>query len=604
MEQTLDLPVKSEPLLHLTKTRIRNNSRKVSIPSKNLLKRNVNGEVLQSQRNTTEKSIDMDASLNKKDLRLKLPPPPVPKKPKINLSQSLSKMSPDGKSTVSQNSKEENQPARKPKPAVAPKPNFNKETKSTSDKHAEKEHSLEKLDLRTNNNERPINETQEKDLNSPRKSSMSFSERLKASSLSRRKDANISDGFAGNFKSQMISPIRRGSRNFLNSDSLIESDVKMKPKEPIFKRFSSETSLKLEESDEKKYNCEDFDLEQLKNLSLAPVEPVIVDSALSPSNSFDDKYDDDTLIKDSFDSGELFNTGNEMHQLKSDICEKESETARQANSRERAPIQKDVDNIAKSGAFKLPSDQSINSKVIARDESLVSISSGIGTGRHYFEREEDLHGSKIHYQKEFISSFDKKLSINPNADSASFEPESHKNDDMDGCDNRAMEEDGFARGLESPVKFGIKSKEGKSFQRKFKPIGMSEVKSSTVNKLSKEESNRSNVTFTDVTLDLNGTHETDSSLEHVTQEIELDSTFDIVPSFNAPVLSNDGSKIDQEGGTYFDNDKRIFFESDLSSSPPQSLFTRDCDKFSVINSSLFLPSFNGEKFPPNSPFKV
>ena len=310
MEQVLDLPVKSEPLVHVTKSRIKNNARKHSVPSRSHLKRNLASTPLLDQ----NKDHSPENMTDQRKVPTKLPPPPVPKKPKINLNSRQAASSNSLPNDRNQESKITSiiDSTTRSKPAIAPKPLLPTKLDITLKSVNGRPTSLEFNPKQTNDNGGSAHDTEEKisskqqktELNSPSKASLTFSERLKASSLSRRKDANTSNGKG---RSHIISPVRRGSRTFMNTDSLSESndDVNIKSSIPSFRRYSSQTSLKSDEGSLQTIDDlleTDLDLDDFQNLTISPVLPLPVNSVLSSGNSFEEE---ESLSKDSFDTKEL-----------------------------------------------------------------------------------------------------------------------------------------------------------------------------------------------------------------------------------------------------------------------------------------------------------
>eukprot|EP00795_Rhopilema_esculentum_P015110 gene15110-6291_t len=310
MEQMLDLPVKSEPLVHVTKSRIKNNSRKHSVPSRSHLKRNLVSTPLLDQ----NKDHSPEVMMGQRKVPTKLPPPPVPKKPKINLNSmqaASSNILPNDRAQESKTSSIVDSTTRS-KPAIAPKPLLPTKPDIALKSVNGRPTSLEFNPKQSNDNggsaqvtaEKISSKQQKTELNSPSKASLSFSERLKASSLSRRKDANTSNGKG---RSHIISPVRRGSRTFMNTDSISESndDTDIKSSIPSFRRYSSQTSLKSDEGSLQTIDGlleTDLDLDDFQNLSISPVCPLPVNSVLSSGNSFEEE---ESLSKDSFDTREL-----------------------------------------------------------------------------------------------------------------------------------------------------------------------------------------------------------------------------------------------------------------------------------------------------------
>ena len=571
MEQMLDLPVQSVPLRHLTKSRIRNNSRKILLPSKNHLKRNLIGQSIYSEQShyrstVTETSVDMSSN---EDVRLKLPPPPVAKKPKVNLLSLSAKKSPN----LKENAREEDElHGSKEKPAIAPKPGTVLSTTSTC-KEINNNHDNRVVDLKLNSSayDKQMSETVVKDLNSPTRSSMTFSERLKASSLSRRKEANMSDGSQGQFRSQIISPIRRGSRSFLNSDSIMDSSTKPKPVSSVFRRYSSETNVKLVETHEVEYGKdlkEDFDLEQFKDLTLEAVDPVAVDSVLSTNKSFEE----DDVIKDSFDSDELFKFGNTI-----------------AGSRDAA-----MKNFELMPSRDTNIDSVISSKNLSHNEiqtqeqnQTISHSKPELNPTVYFENGErnrqlasmDMKQRQQEYMKNSFVNSSSTENTTQVENLTEFSPRSIKNSNEDQANsvNNASKatktfEQSFdnekakpSQTLKSPRKFG-KGKDRANIRRKFRPISIEEVTSYSKITSKRDTGSRNLEADEPPVVSLGGSLDTDSSLEHVTQDIELDSTFEIPLQLTSTLALYDGMNFKQSEG--FDDEEGLIFMPDSSSSPP------------------------------------
>ena len=618
MEQTLDLPVQSNPLQHLTKDRIRNNSRKVSLPSKNHLKRNLIGQKIHSHDShlhSAQATGKMENSLLEQGIQLKLPPPPVPKKPKIHLTSSSIMSSPETKPNHLQNGEEEDKELSKQKPIIAPKPVMSWNTTSSTNKEIKNETSSSKKDLNfaESDHKAPIEDlldygtkssmslvsppkkdandgarfrnfdlnlngiannksstgSQVKELTSPTKSSMSFSERLKASSLSRRKEANNSDGLQGKFRSQIISPIRRGSRNFLSSDSSLDNESKLRQREPLFKRYSSETSLKIEESydDDKGDAKEDIDLEKFKNLSLASVDPVAVDSILSPNNSFDEG----DITKDSFDSGELFKLGNETSKMKEDdglhskfksskdINSNQLESNKNHNVSQKQNGQINVYNSIQKGIFDKDGMQKPLLLSDQQNENLHYVNKGsksLGDATEVGEEDAQFESKLIDHSR-----------LNPT--DVIDDSNNHGNLKTEEINKLEKEKIKDTNELGSPRRSGLKFKEGNNFRRKFKPVGMEEATSSSGRNSKIDIGENFGLKYED-SMDKNviDTVDTDSSLEHVTQDIELDSTFDIIPTSANQVPSNSHLVANKEDNKILNDNKGLVFMPDLSSSSP------------------------------------
>ena len=560
----LDLPVQSVPLKHLTKHRIRNNSRKILLPSKGHLKRNLIGEQIYFQYNhqvATETRRNMGTLSSNDNVKLKLPPPPIAKKPKVSLpSTTVRKAS-------SQNEVELN--GSRQKPAVAPKPAI---VQSATSRNSEMNNNVRNLtlDLKANNkkDDEPSNETPIKDLTSPTKSFMSFSERLKASSLSRRKEGNSFDGSQGRFRSQIISPIRRGSRSFLNSDASLDNDTKPKSRESIFRRYSSETSFKSVEAieDIDGNSNEGFDLEQFKNLSLETVDPVAVDSVLETNNSFEE----DDIIKDSFDSGELFQFGSVASKLKEDRGE----------TLELIPPKDTSIN-------ELDSSKKLSSSVIMKTEQdgLISADNTALAQSLYFENDEklkpfsssDVINRQINGDKKYLLNSTSAEGTPEIEKLADFEIKAMKSSNMNQTssidvanasqtvkNNTEYEGMKISPTLRSPRKFG-KGKEGSNARRKFRPVGMDETvtHSSSTSRVDFEIKDAKEQESSDTYLI--GQIDTDSSLEHVTQDIELDSTFEI-PLLLNDQLSSNTNKFNEKND--LNDEEGWVFVPDLSSSSP------------------------------------
>lgn len=538
----LNLQVKSDPLQHLTKTRIRNNSRKVTLPSKKHLKRNLISGSFQFYQ--TFDSLSMETTLDEQRLPLKLPPPPVAKKPKITPKSSMPEISPDSRST--QTGMKMNQQ----KPAIAPKPVIQLEPKKLSDKPAINKMKEEINDLipKLNNNGSLLNESKAKEIGSPTKTSMSFSERLKASSLSRRKEANNPESSSGKFRSEIISPIRRGSRNFLTLDSAMNNELKNKPRDSIFKRYSSETSLKFEEAQE------DFDLDQLKNLSIDAVDPVIVDSVLSPNTSFEE----DDAVKDSFDSSELFKWRNEALST-----EKGNEIYHEFDSSQIISANPAKE---KSSDHHDETSESMKSrtKIIDPKEQTMSMSYQDEMGSGGKAEKTSIIGK--------LNDFDHKNIARFTAVQNSHMPESNYKQNKDLENEKEFVKMNVKEEPISPRKFGTGLKDGIVNRRKFKPIEKSEVDVFLGNNLISSDDKIHQDTMFGLKgvdgIDLTVSVDTDSSLEHVTQDIELDSTFEVPVSAKMNHLSTENFQIKQNEKVQFAEDNNIVFVPDLSSSPP------------------------------------
>ena len=543
MEQMLDLPVQSAPLKHLTKTRIRNNSRKILLPSKNHLKRNLIGESIYLQPNhisPVERDMNTSAFPASDGVKLKLPPPPVAKKPKISIPSSSARKS---SNDIAKLHNGEEVMENRQKPVIAPKPNILRSTSSTSkEMNNNYRDTALGFSLNIEDNKELFGDVPERDLNSPTKTHMSFSERLRASSLSRRKEGNTSDGSQVRFRSQIISPIRRGSRSFLTPDSPLDNDTKPKSREFLFKRFSSETSLMLKETKENDSKKEDFDLEKFKDLRLETVDPVIVDSILSTNNSFEE----DDVVKDSFDSGELFKAEKTI----SEPSNKESTYFQSVPSTDTTLDKLDFgENLVSSEPETREQERLVFVDKTALDEA------------KFVERDEgstlflDMHDHK----KQTLSYRDMRSSI---ASQAKSLDDKANETILNVVDSKQLKS---SQNLRSPRKFG-RSKGGNNVRKKFTPVGMEETTSLTDGR-SKTESEF--VEFEDrKSSDFNvlDSVDTESSFEYVTPDIELDSTFELPLNMNNQVPFMSAREVN--GKLKLNENEELMFLPDSSSSPP------------------------------------
>ena len=543
MEQILDLPVQSAPLKHLTKTRIRNNSRKILLPSKSHLKRNLIGESIYLQHShlsPVERNMNTTASPTTGVVKLKLPPPPVAKKPKINIPSSSARKSSNDIANLDNG--DEGLDNRQ-KPAIAPKPNILRSTSSSSKElnNNYRDTTLE-LNYDVDVTKDLFGEAPKSDLNSPTKAYMSFSERLRASSLSRRKEGNTSDGSQGRFRSQIISPIRRGSRSFLTPDSPLDDDTKPKSREFLFKRFSSEASLKLEETKEDDSKTDDFDLEKFKDLGLETVDPVIVDSILSTNNSFEE----DDVVKDSFDSGELFKAYNTV----SEPSNKESTYFQPMPS---ANTTVDTLNLGENLASSEPKTR--------EQERPIFVNKTASNEAMFLERDEgSISFSEMDDHKKHTLSY--RDMTNSSTNQASSLDDKTNETILNVVDSKQLKS---SQNLRSPRKFG-RSKGGNNIRKKFTPVGMEETTpmndgSSKTGSELKDIGSRKLSDFK--VLD---SVDTDSSFEHVTPDTELDSTFDIPLQMNDQVPFNSSTEVNRKMKLY--ENEELMFLPDSSSSPP------------------------------------
>lgn len=555
MEDNFDVTVKTEPLVHVTKHRIKNNSRKISVPSRSHLKRNSVGQTWQEQtKNWSVEGTDL-AIMEATSKKLKLPPPPVPKKPKVNL-QALRKTSSktDPKELMQHDvedggNKIKAGPPVKKKPAVPPKPSLHLSSPKSS---LSKPLSLNLNATATNDNSTKTDNNiangspRSSSENSPTKTGMSFSERLKASSLSKRKEAKGPDGFHGKLRSHIISPVRRGSRSFMNTETALRKDSDEKPKTapPIFKRYSSESSTK---SILDKIEDDNFDLDEFKNLSLENVAPLPVNAVLSPDNSFDD---DDVVSKDSFDSKELnMKFATDFDNVEDDKSFELNFESMKINT-ESQPENFDYLPKVVPNSTSLPNYPTDVIPVTTEDSSSLEVSSDAQHNTIQASTATDMNkvlqlpdkpekGSSL--QKETFGAEDLPLlqdlnaaKENPFEPKNSVEPFKKKYPD-------AMKTSPSI--FTSPKRFGMGTKEGSNTRRKFRPVGMNELNADAIERpnlfmTSKmdEEKDSARIEYgTDEQRkeinDINDKEsaDLDSSLEHVTPDVTLDSTFEIIP---------------------------------------------------------------------------
>ena len=315
MERPFDVPLRTPPLQHITKDRAKNTSRRVSMPSRNHLMKN---SVV--DKNGLLENLEIPAFGNMgspQNKKLKLPPPPVAKKPKRNANVNKDRpavgFEKDGEIALKnakeiaqtntvvekeQNSESHNlvkvsEVSSKKKPDILPKPVLPGKLQTNVTTGFTKRRSG------------AVQGPEDTSLGSPvqdqtAKTPLSFSERLRASSLSRRSDQNGPDGLGTKLRSHIISPVRRGSRSYMSTDSPFEKEHTAKPSlppPPIFKRYSSESNIDTEDGK--------IDLEKLEASEITSVQPLLINSALL-TNSFDDEDEDEEgTSKDSFGSKEL-----------------------------------------------------------------------------------------------------------------------------------------------------------------------------------------------------------------------------------------------------------------------------------------------------------
>ena len=565
MEDNFDVTVKTEPLVHVTKHRIKNNSRKISIPSRSHLKRNSVGQTWEEQ--TENWSVEgAELAMKAASKKLKLPPPPVPKKPKVSLHSLGKKPSENDPKLMSQHDGENKictGPPVKQKPVVPPKPSLPQ--LSSQKPSVSKPLSLNLSVTSTSNNptrtdSNVVSKSPQSSLeNSPTKAGMSFSDRLKASSLSRRKEANGPDGYPGKLRSHIISPVRRGSRSFMNTETTLrkDSDEKPKPAPPVFKRYSSESSTK---SILDKIEDDDFDLDEFKNLSLENVTPLPVNAVLSPDNSFDD---DDVTAKDSFDSKELnmkFTTDIDNEEddkiLESNFESMKINTESQADDSNYLPEiptssfsshHTHIFNDTKEGnlSLELSSDVKYNTMKTSTATDINKVLQLPENPEKSSSQQEETFGAE-----DLQPSHDLSLGKD-NPYKPKYSVEITK---LEYPDTKTQSSSIFT----SPKRFGFGAKDGSNARRKFRPVGMSEPeKSNDFEELSgdiasktneKKESDKFDLEINKQrnksNIDEKGSAELDSSLEHVTPDVTLDSTFEITPKssiydFNDKVLSTD-----------------------------------------------------------------
>eukprot|EP00794_Sanderia_malayensis_P013855 gene13855-15303_t len=294
-EKTLDhVRVNTPPLYHVTKSRVKNTTRKVSIPSRQHLKRSSVTDISLSNEDGLLNSTNMTSNT---EVKLKLPPPPVAKKPKLKPGTVASNGQSDknGKSSgedvfTAQRFHNDGMNNARKKPDILPKPVVGitpgASMAPVTDDVIKK---IEALKVTPN-----INKQQQERENGQGKPSLSFSERLKATSLSRRTEQVGSDNMtATKLRSQIISPVRRGSRSFMNIDS--PQDRPTRPVFELFKRLSTESKL-LESTDSREM---EEPLSITAELDKDVVQPLSVDSALFSNE------DEEDVTADSFDTSEL-----------------------------------------------------------------------------------------------------------------------------------------------------------------------------------------------------------------------------------------------------------------------------------------------------------
>ena len=565
MEDNFDVTVKTEPLVHVTKHRIKNNSRKISVPSRSHLKRNSVGQTWEEQ--TKNWSVEgADSGMEATSKKLKLPPPPVPKKPKVSLHSLGKKPSENDPNTMLQHdgkNKIYTGPPVQKKPVVPPKPSLPQlsSQKPSLPKPLSLNLNVTSTDgnpTRTDSN--IVNQSPKSSSeNSPTKAGMSFSERLKASSLSRRKEANGPDGYPGKLRSHIISPVRRGSRSFMNTETTLrkDSDEKPKPAPPVFKRYSSESSTK---SILDKIEDDDFDLDEFKNLSLENMAPLPINAVLSPDNSFDD---DDAISKDSFDSKELnmkFTTDldNEEDEkiLESNFESMKIDTESQADDSNNLPevptssFSSHHTNIVHdtkedSSSLEFSSDAKYNTM---KTLSAMDINKVLQLPE---KPEENSSQQKETFSVEDLAPLQDLSVVKDNPNKPKHSVVTTK---IEYPDTKTHSSSIFT----SPKRFVFGAKDGSNARRKFRPVGMSESENSnSFEKLSgyiasntneKKESDKidfeNNKQKNKSYIDDKDSAELDSSLEHVTPDVTLDSTFEITPTssiydFNDKVLSAD-----------------------------------------------------------------